>query len=71
MYDKELAIEILQKIYHATELILQRFEPIKNVDDFTNTPYLNNSPNPTSLSLEISSKYLQYIESPVAHLQGR
>ena len=38
MYDKELAIEILQQIYHATEIIKQRFEPINNVGDFTNSP---------------------------------
>ena len=38
MYDKELAREILKQIYHATELILQRFESIHNVSDFTNSP---------------------------------
>lgn len=37
MYDKELAIEILQQIYNATELISIRFEPIKNVNDFTDS----------------------------------
>ena len=35
MYDKELAKEILNQIYHAAEIILKRFEPVKNVDDFT------------------------------------
>jgi len=38
MYDKELAKEILQQTYHATELILKRFESIESVDDFTSTP---------------------------------
>ena len=38
MYDKELAREILKQIYHATEIILQRFESIHNVSDFTNSP---------------------------------
>ena len=38
MYDKELAKEILQQIYHATELILKRFESIETVSDFVNTP---------------------------------
>ena len=38
MYDKELAKEILNQIYHATELILQRFESVHNVSDFTNSP---------------------------------
>ena len=38
MYDKELAKEILGQIYHATQLILKRFEPIKEVTDFTNDP---------------------------------
>lgn len=38
MYDKELAKEILQQIYHAAELILKRFNPIETVNDFTNTP---------------------------------
>ena len=38
MYDKALAKEILQQTYHATELILKRFESIESVDDFTSTP---------------------------------
>ena len=38
MYDRELASEILNQIYRAIELILQRFEPIHNVADFTNNP---------------------------------
>jgi len=38
MYDKELAVEILHQIYHATELVLNRFGSINNVNDFTNTP---------------------------------
>lgn len=38
MYDKELAREILKQIHHAIELILQRFESIHNVSDFTNSP---------------------------------
>ena len=38
MYDKELAKEILQQIYHTTELILKRFGPIGIINDFTNTP---------------------------------
>lgn len=38
MYDKELAKEILKQIYNSTELILQRFESIHNVSDFTNSP---------------------------------
>lgn len=38
MYDKELAREILRQIHHATEIVLQRFEPIKNVSDFTDNP---------------------------------
>ncbi|MFZ5515871.1 MAG: hypothetical protein ACOY90_04500 [Candidatus Zhuqueibacterota bacterium] len=38
MYDKELAREILQQIYHAIEIVLQRFEPIKKVSDFTDSP---------------------------------
>lgn len=38
MYDKELAVEILTQIYQATQTILQRFEPIKSVNDFTDSP---------------------------------
>ncbi len=30
MYDKELALEILDQIYQATQTILRRFEPIKS-----------------------------------------
>lgn len=38
MYDKDLAKEILQQIYHAIELILKRFDSIETVSDFINTP---------------------------------
>ena len=38
MYDKELAIEILNQINHAIELILSRFESVKNVNDFIESP---------------------------------
>lgn len=38
MYDKELAVEILSQIYQATQTILQRFEPVKSVNDFTDSP---------------------------------
>ena len=38
MYDKELAVEILSQIYQATQTILQRFEPIKSPNDFTDSP---------------------------------
>ncbi len=38
MYDKELAVEILQQIYHAAQVILSRYEPINDVDDFTSSP---------------------------------
>ena len=38
MYDKDLAKEILQQIYHAIELILKRFDSIETVGDFINTP---------------------------------
>jgi len=38
MYDKALAREILQQILQALQTILQRFEPVKSPDDFTNSP---------------------------------
>ena len=38
MYDKELAVEILSQIYQATQTILQRFEPVKSANDFTDSP---------------------------------
>ena len=37
MYDKELALEILSRIYQATQTVLKRFEPIKSADDFTDS----------------------------------
>jgi len=37
MHDEELILEILNQIYHSTQKILQRFEPIKSVNDFTDT----------------------------------
>jgi len=37
MYDQELALEILTQIYEATQTILKRFEPVKSVEDFTDS----------------------------------
>ena len=37
MYDKELIHEILQQIHHASLTVLERFEPIKKVEDFTSS----------------------------------
>ncbi|QOG11280.1 DUF86 domain-containing protein [Arcobacter sp. FWKO B] len=38
MYDKSLVVDILQQISNAIETIQKRFEPIKTVNDFTDTP---------------------------------
>ena len=38
MYDKELVLEILGQIYQAAQTILKRFEPVKTVSDFTDSP---------------------------------
>ncbi len=38
MYDKELLLEILGQIHKLTETILLRFEPVKDVSDFTDSP---------------------------------
>jgi hypothetical protein len=38
MYDKELARGILKQIHHATEIVTQRFKPIKTVGDFMDSP---------------------------------
>lgn len=38
MYDKELVLEVLGQIRTASQTILGRFESIKNVSDFTNSP---------------------------------
>jgi len=35
MYDRELALEILNQIYRSTQTILKRFEPVKSPEDFT------------------------------------
>ncbi len=35
MYDKPLVLEILDRIYSATQTILDRFRPVKSVSDFT------------------------------------
>jgi len=37
MHDKELILEILKQIFDSTQKILKRFEPIKSVNDFTDT----------------------------------
>lgn len=38
MYDKELVLEILGRIHQAAQTILKRFEPIKEVSNFTDSP---------------------------------
>jgi uncharacterized protein with HEPN domain len=38
MFDKTLAREVLQQLHQATETLLQRFEPVKSVEDFTGSP---------------------------------
>lgn len=38
MYDKPLALEILRQIHQALLTIMQRFEPVRSVDDFTGSP---------------------------------
>jgi len=38
MYDRELVLEILGQIYQATQTILKRFEPVKTLIDFTDSP---------------------------------
>jgi len=38
MYDRELVLEILRQIYQAARTILKRFEPVKTVSDFTDSP---------------------------------
>ena len=38
MYDKELVYDILNQILDATQKVINRFAPIKTVEDFTNSP---------------------------------
>lgn len=38
MYDKELTVDVLKQIQMAVLTILERFKPIKNVSDFTDSP---------------------------------
>lgn len=38
MFDRELVLEILRQIEEAADKILVRFQPIKQVADFTDTP---------------------------------
>ena len=37
MYDRDLALEILQQLQQAGKTILKRFEPVKSVRDFTDS----------------------------------
>ncbi|MCL0083211.1 DUF86 domain-containing protein [Thermodesulfovibrionales bacterium] len=38
MYDRELVLAILGQIYQTVQTILKRFEPVKTVSDFTDSP---------------------------------
>lgn len=35
MYDKELTLEVLKQIQTASQIILERFEPVETISDFT------------------------------------
>ena len=37
MHDKQLILEILEQIYDSVQKVLKRFEPIKSVNDFTDS----------------------------------
>ena len=37
MHDKKLTLEILEQIYDSAQKVLKRFEPIKSVNDFTDS----------------------------------
>jgi uncharacterized protein with HEPN domain len=37
MFDKELTIEVLQQVLNSAETIMSRFEPVKEVSDFTDS----------------------------------
>jgi len=37
MHDRDLTLEILQQIYDSAQKVLKRFEPIRSVNDFTDS----------------------------------
>jgi hypothetical protein len=37
MHNKKLILEIIEQIYDSTRKVLKRFEPIKSVNDFTDS----------------------------------
>jgi uncharacterized protein with HEPN domain len=38
MYDKEFVLEVLEQLRTASQTILDRFQPVKTVSDFTDSP---------------------------------
>ena len=38
MYDGELTLHVLEQLQKATETLLERFEPIKSISDYTDSP---------------------------------
>ena len=38
MYDSDLVLEILRQTYQAAQTILKRFQPVKTVSDFVDSP---------------------------------
>ena len=38
MYDKDIACHILKQVQHSVEIISNRFQPVKVVADFTDSP---------------------------------
>lgn len=37
MYDVDLALHVLEQIHNSAETILERFEPVHSVNDFTDS----------------------------------
>ena len=38
MYDKVLVLNVLNLVIHSVQIVLERFEPVKSVNDFTDNP---------------------------------
>ena len=69
MYDKELVQEILSQILISTETILNRFEPIKTVNDFTKSPEGMEKLDAICMQLITIGESLKNIDTSVVCLQ--
>jgi uncharacterized protein with HEPN domain len=66
MFDRQLALEILRQIEEAADKILDRFQPIGQVTDFTDTPAGNEKMDAICMLLIVVGESLKNFDKVTA-----